>query len=64
MPEGKLAGVACVQLDEHLQCRLFSDPRRPTVCASLQPSVEMCGQTREYAVAFLTRLEALTHPMQ
>jgi uncharacterized protein len=62
MPEGKPAGVRCVQLDEHLRCKLFGDPRRPAVCVSLQPSMEMCGATRENAIVFLSRLEALTYP--
>jgi uncharacterized protein len=62
MPEGKPAGVRCVQLDEQLRCKLFGDPRRPAVCVSLQPSMEMCGATRENAIVFLSRLEALTCP--
>ncbi|MEQ1440579.1 YkgJ family cysteine cluster protein [Fontimonas sp. SYSU GA230001] len=60
MPDGKPAGVPCVQLDERLRCRLFGDPRRPAVCARLRPNAEMCGETREQAIAFLTQLETLT----
>jgi len=62
MPNGKPAGVPCVQLDEAMQCRLFGDPRRPAVCGSLQPIVEMCGQTREQALLYLSQLERLTLP--
>jgi hypothetical protein len=62
MPDGKPAGERCVQLDDDLRCRLFGDPRRPAVCASLRASVEMCGQTRDQALTILTRLEALTRP--
>lgn len=67
MPEGKPAGVRCVQLTATLQCALFADPRRPAVCASLQASVEMCGADdgmprREQALEFLGRLEQATRP--
>ena len=62
MPQGKPAGVACVQLDEDLRCRLFGDPRRPAVCASLQPSTPMCGADREHALLWLTQLEDATAP--
>ena len=62
MPRGKPAGVPCVQLDGEGRCRLFGDPLRPAVCASLQPSAEMCGSTRAHAMQFLTRLEVLTAP--
>jgi Fe-S-cluster containining protein len=49
MPQGKPAGVRCVQL-------------RPAVCAGLKPSVEMCGDTREQALVFLGTLERATAP--
>ena len=62
MEGGKPAGVPCVQLDEHMRCRIFGDPRRPAFCASLQPTAEMCGASREQALSFLTRLETLTRP--
>ena len=60
MPQGKPAGVRCVQLDEAARCRLFGDPRRPAVCASLKPAVEMCGAERAQAMHYLHTLEALT----
>ncbi len=60
MPEGKPAGERCVQLDDSLRCRLFGLPERPAVCASLQPSAEMCGPDREHALHFLHQLEQLT----
>jgi Fe-S-cluster containining protein len=60
MPEGKPAGVRCVQLTEDFRCAIFGDPARPTCCGGLQPSREMCGETREQALAWLTRLENLT----
>ncbi|MGC3962943.1 MAG: YkgJ family cysteine cluster protein [Rhodocyclaceae bacterium] len=62
MPRGKPAGVPCVQLDEHLRCRIFGHPERPACCSGLQPSDEMCGDSREYAMVWLARLEATTAP--
>ena len=62
MPQGKPAGVPCVQLDEDLRCRLFGLPQRPAVCASLEPGTEMCGSTREQALLWLTTLERATEP--
>lgn len=60
MPNGKPAGQRCIQLDEHNGCRIFGSHERPAVCASLQPSPEMCGATREHAMRFLAELERLT----
>lgn len=62
MPQGKPAGVPCVQLDDTLRCRLFGQPGRPAVCGSLAPHSAMCGDTREQAMAWLARLEAQTAP--
>lgn len=62
MPNGKPAGVPCVQLDVELRCKVFGQPQRPTFCAGLQPSAEMCGESRELALAWLARLEHATRP--
>lgn len=63
MPQGKPAGVACEQLDDQLRCKLFGKPERPAFCASLRPSMEMCGNNRDEALTFLSALEAATQPM-
>lgn len=60
MPNGKPAGVRCAQLDEANRCRLFGRPERPAVCASLRPEPAMCGDDRDHAMRWLTRLEAAT----
>lgn len=60
MPDGKPAGVRCVQLTDDLRCAIFGDPRRPAVCASLRPTAEMCGAGAREAFAFLSRLERAT----
>jgi hypothetical protein len=62
MPQGKPAGAPCVQLDEELRCKVFGQPQRPAFCAGLQPSAEMCGDSREQALAWLTQLELATRP--
>lgn len=62
MPLGKPAGARCVQLDEHLRCRLFGRPERPAVCLSLRPSAEMCGNSASAARVWLARLERQTSP--
>lgn len=62
MPEGKPAGVPCVQLDDRGACRLFGTPERPRVCVSLRPNREMCGSSREEALAYLSYLEEATRP--
>lgn len=64
MPMGKPAGVRCVQLDEHEACKIFGHPDRPAVCGSLQPSAEMCGDSRDQALRWLTALEGSTRPSQ
>jgi hypothetical protein len=45
-----------------LRCRLFGKPERPAFCASLRPSMEMCGNDRTQALAFLGHLETATAP--
>lgn len=62
MPNGKPAGVRCVQLDEHNRCKLFGLPERPAVCVSLQPNSDMCGTTSDEALSLLEELERLTTP--
>lgn len=62
MPQGKPAGVRCVQLGDDARCRIFGHPGRPAVCAGLQPSTEMCGTSAAEALVTLTRLEQLTRP--
>ena len=58
----KPAGVACIQLDDQQRCRLFGQPARPAVCASLQPSADMCRTDRAQAMAWLGHLETATRP--
>lgn len=60
MPEGKPAGIRCVQLDEHNLCRLFEKPDRPKVCLSFQAEPCVCGDSNEQAIKIITQWELLT----
>ena len=62
MPHGKPAGMPCVQLDDDYRCRLFGRPERPAFCASLRPSMDMCGNSRGEAMETLALLERMTLP--
>lgn len=60
MPDGKPAGVRCVQLDRDHRCKLFGRPERPAICVRLRPAFAMCGNDRDEAMATLVRLEIAT----
>ena len=62
MPQGKPAGVRCVQLTDDDRCEIFGSPQRPACCTGLLPSDEMCGDSREHAIAWLAALETATRP--
>jgi hypothetical protein len=64
MPHGKPAGIPCVQLLPDLRCALFGRPERPAFCVSLRPSDEMCGASRDNALAILAALERATLPVR
>lgn len=62
MPNGKPAGVPCVQLNAEGLCKLFGTNLRPKVCGDLGANLEMCGHGKEEALVYLSDLEALTAP--
>lgn len=62
MPDGKPANTRCVQLSEQNLCLIFGSPLRPAVCSGLQPSREMCGDSRDEAMIYLLDLEKQTAP--
>jgi hypothetical protein len=64
MPNGKPAGVRCVQLTADNRCALFEKPERPAVCTNLEPTVEMCGQSVDEAHCYLRKLEEATAPIR
>ena len=61
-PQGKPAGVPCANLTADLRCGLWAQPARPACCGGLQPSAEMCGESREQALRWLGVLETQTAP--
>jgi hypothetical protein len=61
-PRGKPAGVPCTNLTTDLRCSLWGRPERPACCGGLQPSEEMCGDSRERALRWLDVLEEQTQP--
>lgn len=62
MPNGKPAGIRCIQLTDDNRCKLFGLPERPAVCVRLHPTEEMCSTNADEAYAYLIRLEAITSP--
>ncbi len=59
MPEGKPAGVRCIQLTPDNLCGIYGQLGRPAICRSYQAS-ESCGTNREHALRFLEELELMT----
>ena len=62
MPQGKPAGVRCVQLTDDNRCGIFGSPLRPVVCGRLRPEPAMCGETSGDAMRAIAELEAATRP--
>lgn len=60
MPNGKPAGVRCVQLNEDNLCKLFGKAERPKVCHQFKPCIELCGNSNQQALANIIELESLT----
>jgi uncharacterized protein len=62
MPEGKPAGVKCAQLTSDARCALFGLPARPRVCRDIRAEPDMCGSSREDALALIEGMEKATRP--
>ncbi|MDR3390077.1 MAG: YkgJ family cysteine cluster protein [Rudaea sp.] len=62
MPDGKPAGVRCIQLTDANLCALFDQPGRPGVCRRLRPEPAMCGTSRGEAMRILATLETASTP--
>lgn len=60
MPNGKPAGVRCIQLNEQDLCKLFGQPSRPKVCHQFKACPRVCGKTDQEALDNLIELEAIT----
>lgn len=62
MPDGKPAGVRCIQLDELNRCQIFGLPERPEVCLRFSATVDVCGHSDPEAFELLRWLEEDTLP--
>lgn len=60
MPQGKPAGVRCIQLTADNLCALFGKAGRPLVCNSYAFTGDFCGTTKEEALSLLADLETAT----
>lgn len=60
MPNGKPAGVRCVQLNDENLCKLFGTPQRPAVCGNFDFDIELCGNSSEEALRLIGEWERLT----
>lgn len=60
MPDGKPAGVRCIQLDENNLCLIFGQTNRPEVCSAFLATEDVCGQSNEEAMWLITTLESQT----
>jgi len=56
MPDGKEAGVRCVNLMDDYRCAVYNDPGYPKVCAGFNAEKEFCGSAREEAMKILFSL--------
>ncbi len=59
MPNGKPAGVPCIQLKEDLSCSIFGSPERPKVCTGFKPEKLVCGDSAEEAYKIIASLEGI-----
>ncbi len=57
MPEGKPAGIRCLNLDLNNNCTIHRAKDYPAVCSSFKPSDEMCGADNEFAFSYLEKME-------
>lgn len=61
MPDGKPAGVRCIQLSEDNLCLIFGSAERPSVCSEFPATIDVCGTTNAEALWLITSLESQTN---
>jgi len=57
MPNGKAAGVRCINLDNNNKCMIFESSERPQVCRDYRPDKIFCGNNFEDAMKILSDIE-------
>ncbi|QJD57932.1 YkgJ family cysteine cluster protein [Pseudomonas sp. gcc21] len=60
MPEGKPAGVACINLTPDNRCGIFTSPLRPPVCSQFAADPQVCGENADEALMILRWWEQQT----
>lgn len=61
MPEGKPAGVPCVNLDMPTRrCGVWGSPDYPDLCRDFTPAADVCGDSAEEALLLIRTLELET----
>lgn len=65
MPNGKPAGVPCVNLHpETFECSVWNHTDYPNVCRSFTAMRDVCGEDREGAIDLILLWENQTQPQQ
>jgi uncharacterized protein len=57
MPDGKKAGVRCINLKDDYRCAIYNDPGYPKVCSGFRAEPEFCGSNQAEAMKILYSLE-------
>ena len=56
MPDGKKAGVRCINLKDDYRCAVYNDPGYPKVCSDFNAEPAFCGSSHEEAMKILESL--------
>jgi len=56
MPDGKPAGVRCINLLDDYKCAIYTYSAKPKVCIDFKAEPEFCGSSREEAMEILFSL--------
>ena len=63
MPNGKPSGTYCINLElTTLQCKIWGSGAYPKFCKDYQPCEEICGSSRQEALANIYYLDEITSP--
>lgn len=60
MPNGKPAGVPCVNLTDDLRCAIWGSDDYPIACRDFSPEPAVCGSNRDEALMLIEALEIKT----
>ncbi|KZY63569.1 hypothetical protein A3742_03545 [Oleiphilus sp. HI0071] len=58
MPDGKPAGVRCINLDQQNRCTVYK--QRPDVCRNFRAEKDTCGANFDEALTLIGALEKAT----